>query len=341
MDQLIKVFATGPLPKQVKEKLARFADLKLWEEPTAISAEALLEQIKDRTAVVCLLGDKMSAEVMDAAPELKLIANVAVGFDNVDLTHAKKRGILVVNTPGVLDNATADLAFGLLLACARRIVEADQYVREHQWQGWRTDLLLGSDLSGKTLGIVGMGRIGEAMGRRALGFGMKIIYTRKGNEEKDHRLSRELGARRVSLPELISSSDFISIHSPLNHETRHLIGKVELSRVKKHCILINTARGAVVDQKALIAALQDGKLAGAGLDVFEDEPQVPDELIALKNVVIVPHIGSATNETRVAMAHLAVEGLISAFTEKLPENTVNKDVWPLFLERLKVCTSSL
>ncbi len=339
MDQLIKVFATGPLPKQVKEKLARFADLKSWDEPTEINADYLLEQIKDRTAVICLLGDKMSAEVMDAAPELKLIANVAVGFDNVDLVHAKKRGILVVNTPGVLDNATADLAFALLLACARRIVEADQYVRNHEWQGWRTDLLLGSELSGKTLGIVGMGRIGEAMARRGLGFGMKIIYTRKGNEEKDHRLTRELSARRVSLPELISSSDFISIHSPLNHETRHLIGKVELSRVKKNCILINTARGAVVDQKALIAALQDGKLAGAGLDVFEDEPRVPDELIALKNVVIVPHIGSATSETRNAMANLAMEGLLTAFSERLPENTVNKDVWPLFLERLKVGAS--
>ncbi|CAN5472112.1 glyoxylate reductase [soil metagenome] len=339
MDQLIKVFATGPLPKQVKEKLARFADFTSWDEPTEISEAHLLEQIKDRTAVICLLGDKMSAEVMDAAPELKLIANVAVGFDNVDLVHAKKRGILVVNTPGVLDNATADLAFALLLACARRIVEADQYVRNHEWKGWRTDLLLGSDLSGKTLGIVGMGRIGEAMGRRGLGFGMKIIYTRKGNEEKDHRLTRELSARRVSLPELISSSDFLSIHSPLNHETRHLIGKVELSRVKKNCILINTARGAVVDQKALIAALQDGKLAGAGLDVFEDEPRVPDELIALKNVVIVPHIGSATSETRNAMAQLAAEGLLSAFSERLPENTVNKDVWPLFLERLKVGAS--
>jgi glyoxylate reductase len=339
LDQLVKVFATGPLPKQVREKLARFSDLKSWEEPTEITQEHLIEQIKDRSAVVCLLGDKMSAEVMDAAPELKLIANVAVGFDNIDLAHAKKRGILVVNTPGVLDNATADLAFGLLLACARRIVEADQYVRNHEWTGWRTDLLLGSDLHGKTLGIVGMGRIGEAVGRRALGFGMKIIYTRKGNEEKDHRLTRELAARRVSLPELISNSDFISIHSPLNHETRHLIGKVELSRVKNNCILINTARGAVVDQKALIAALQDGKLAAAGLDVFEDEPNVPDELIALKNVVIVPHIGSATSETRAAMAQLAVEGLLSAFSERLPENTVNKEVWPLFVERLKVGSS--
>lgn len=339
MDQLIKVFATGPLPKAVKEKLTRFADFKSWEEPTEISPEHLLEQIKDRTAVVCLLGDRITAEVMDAAPELKLIANVAVGFDNVDMVHAKKRGILVVNTPGVLDNATADLAFGLLLSCARRIVEADKYVRDHQWQGWRTDLMLGSDLTGKTLGIVGMGRIGEAMGRRGLGFGMKIIYTRKGNEEKDLRLTRELAARRVSLPELISSSDVISIHCPLNHETRHLIGKVELSRVKKNCILINTARGAVVDQKALIAAIQDGKLAGAGLDVFEDEPHVPDELIALNNVVLVPHIGSATHETRVAMAQLAVDGLISAFTERLPDNVVNKDVWPLFVERLKVATS--
>jgi lactate dehydrogenase-like 2-hydroxyacid dehydrogenase len=168
---------------------------------------------------------------------------------------------------------------------------------------------------------------------------MRIIYTRKGNEDKDRRLVRDLGAKRVSLPELISSSDFISIHSPLNHETRHLIGKVELSRVRRNCILINTARGAVVDQKALIAALQDGKLAGAGLDVFDDEPNVPEELINLKNVVLTPHIGSATTETRLAMAALAVEGLLTAFSERLPENTVNKDVWPLFLERLKVATS--
>ncbi|HEY9678588.1 MAG TPA: D-glycerate dehydrogenase [Drouetiella sp.] len=339
MDQLIKVFATGPLPKQVKEKLARFAELKSWEEPFAINPEQLLDQIKDRTAVVCLLGDKMTAEVMDAAPELKLIANVAVGFDNIDIAHARKRGILVVNTPGVLDNATADLAFGLLLACARRIVEADKYVRNHQWTGWRTDLMLGSDLTGKTLGIVGMGRIGEAMARRGLGFGMKIIYTRKGNEDKDHRIQRDLAARRVSLPELISSSDFISVHCPLNHETKNLIGKVELSRVKKHCVLINTARGAVVDQKALIAALQDGNLAGAGLDVFDDEPQVPEELMALSNVVVVPHIGSATYETRTAMAQLAVDGLISAFTKRMPENVVNKDVWPVFTERMKVATS--
>jgi glyoxylate reductase len=339
VDQPIKVFATGPLPKQVREKLARFADLRMREGETQMSHEELLEEVKDRNALLCLVGDTVDAALMDAAPELKVVANVAVGVDNIDLAEARKRGILVVNTPGVLDNATADLAFGLLMACARRIAESDKFVREGRWQGYRTDLMLGTEISGKTLGIVGMGRIGEAMAKRGLGFGMRIIYTRKGNEDKDRRLQRDLGAKRVSLPELISSSDFISVHCPLNHETRHLIGKVELSRVKKNCILINTARGAVLDQKALIASLQDGKLAGAGLDVFDDEPKVPEELLSLKNVVLTPHIGSATTETRLAMAQLAVEGLLTAFSERLPENTVNKDVWPLFLERLKVATS--
>jgi len=339
VDELIKVFATGPLPKQVREKLSRFADMRVREAETEMSHEELLQEVKDRNALVCLVGDTVDEELMDAAPELKVVANVAVGVDNIDLAAAKKRGILVVNTPGVLDNATADLAFGLLMACARRIAESDKFVREGRWQGFRTDLMLGTEISGKTLGIVGMGRIGEAVARRGQGFGMRIIYTRKGNEDKDRRLARDLGAKRVSLPELISSSDFISVHCPLNHETRHLIGKVELSRVRKNCILINTARGAVLDQKALIASLQDGKLAGAGLDVFDDEPKVPEELLALKNVVLTPHIGSATTETRLAMAALAVEGLLTAFSERLPENCVNKDVWPLFLERLKVATT--
>jgi len=339
VDQPIRVFATGLLPKPVREKLLRFADTRIRESEKAMAKEELLEEVKDRNAIVCLVGDTIDAQVMDAAPDLKVVANVAVGYDNVDIAEAKKRGILVVNTPGVLDNATADLAFGLLMACARRIAESDKFVREGSWTGFRTDLMLGTEISGKTLGIVGMGRIGEAMARRGAGFGMKIIYTRKGNEDKDRRLQRDLQAKRVSLPELISSSDFISVHCPLNHETRHVIGKVELSRVRKNCILVNTARGGVIDQKALISALQDGKLAGAGLDVFDDEPHVPEELIALKNVVLTPHIGSATNETRLAMAQLAVEGLLTAFSERMPENTVNKETWPLFVERLKVATS--
>ncbi|HEY9711967.1 MAG TPA: D-glycerate dehydrogenase [Chroococcales cyanobacterium] len=336
MNRSVKIFASGILPKHVREKLSRFGQLEVREEPTPLGKKELIEALAECSALMCLVGDQVDAEVMDACPDLKLVANVAVGYDNVDVAAAKERGVLVLNTPGVLDNATADLTFALILSCARRVVEADRYVRDGKWEGWRPDLMLGLDLYGKTLGIVGLGRIGEAVARRSQAFGMKVIYTRKGNEEKDQRISRELGAKRVSLPDLLRSSDFISIHCPLTNETRHLIGRVELSRVKPNCILVNTARGAVVDQEALIAALKTGRMAGAGLDVFEDEPQVPKELIAMRNVVLTPHIGSACQETRESMANLAADGLITAFSEKLPANCVNKDVWNNFVDRLKI-----
>lgn len=332
----IKVFASGILPNQVRERLARFAELKVREEITAISDQDLIANLKDCCALISVLGDKVTAELLDAVPTLRLVANVAVGYDNIDLAAAKERGVLILNTPGVLDNATADLAFGLLLACARRIVESDRFVREGKWDGWRLDLMLGYDLNGKTLGIVGMGRIGEAMARRSLGFGMKVIYTRRGNEEKDLRIHKELNARRVSLPDLLRGSDFISIHCPFTPDTKHLIGKVEFSRMRENCILINTSRGAVIDEQAMIAALKTGRIAGAGLDVFENEPRVPKELLEMRNVVLTPHIGSACSETRQAMAMLAAEGLIMAFSEKLPANCVNKEVWPQFIDALKV-----
>jgi glyoxylate reductase len=329
-----RVFATGTLADELSDRIVDIAELEVWYEPSIVPEDLLIEKLQNCCAVVCVRGDKINAKVMDACPELKLVANVAVGYDNVDMAEANKRGILVTNTPGVLDNATADLAFGLLLACARRIAEGDRYVREGHWQGFKEDLLLGTEISGKTLGIVGMGRIGEAMARRGRGFGMQILYTRKGDEEKDKRLTKEHSAQRVSLGEILKRSDFVSIHCPLNQSTKHLIGRAELAQMKRRSILINTARGAVINEKELVLALQEGKVAGAGLDVFEFEPEVSQELLALPNVVLAPHIGSATHETRLAMKTLAVENLLSALEGIVPRNAVNKDTWPAFIKRM-------
>jgi glyoxylate reductase len=314
-------------------------DANLDRQKPSLTAGELLKAIKGHDAVVCVFDDVMSDQVMAATPDLKVIANVAVGYDNVDVDAATRRGILVSNTPGVLNETTADLAFGLLMACARRIAEGDRYIRNRQWKGFTPDLMVGLDVYGKTLGIVGYGRIGQAMGRRAQGFGMKILYTRRslsgggadGSYQEPHA---------ATLDELLAKSDFVSLHCPLNKETHHLIGERQLSLMKPDAILINTARGGVIDQGALISALARGQLRGAGLDVFADEPKVPDELIAMNNVVLTPHIGSASVETRSAMARLAAQAVLSAFAGNLPSNAVNPEVWPRFLETLKVANAS-
>jgi len=293
--------------------------------PAAISE--IQSVVRDVDALICVLDDKIDSEFLSSCSKLKVVANVAVGYDNIDVDEATRRGILVLNTPGVLTNATADLAFALLLAASRRIAESDRLVRSGKWSGWSADFMLGRELSNKTLGIVGMGRIGEAVARRAAAFGMSIVYTRRGDEEKDSRLKDVYGAIRVSLGELLSRSDFISIHCPLSEATRHLIGKSEFARMKPECILINTSRGAVLDQAALIDALKTGRIAGAGLDVYEGEPGVPQELCKMDNVVLCPHIGSATIETRAAMSDLAVDGVLSAFAGVLPRNAVNDEIW--------------
>lgn len=328
-----KVYATGRLPQSVESRLSEACIFEPNKEITAVSAQTLLLNIKDASAVVCLLGDAISDAVMQQCPDLKLVANVAVGFDNIDIPAATARGILVVNTPGVLDNATADLTMGLLLSTARRIVEADNLVRAGKWGGWDLDFMIGCDTSGKTLGIIGMGRIGKAVAVRARAFGMRIIYTRNSQDANDARLETELQAQRVTLEELLDESDYISIHCPLNKETRHSIGEEHFARMKPSCILINTARGAILDQVALVKALQEKRIKGAGLDVFEDEPHVPPELLTMDNVVLTPHIGSACSDTRRAMAELAVDGLLRAFSGTMPQNTVNKEAWPLFEKR--------
>ncbi|HEY9789804.1 MAG TPA: D-glycerate dehydrogenase [Candidatus Obscuribacterales bacterium] len=297
-----------------------------------LSRQQLIERLRDCDALVSVIEDRIDDELLAAHPKLKVVANVAVGFDNVDVPAATKRGVLICNTPGVLDQTTADLGFALLLAVARRVVEADKFVREGKWMRWTSNLMLGTDLRGKTLGIIGLGRIGKEMALRAIACGMKIIYHQR--HQATPLVEKGLQARLVPMEELLRESDVISIHCPLSKETRHLIGRDQFALMKPGCILINTARGAIVDEPALVQALQEGTLKGAGLDVFENEPSVPEELLKMDNVVLAPHMGSASVETRWAMATLAADGVLSALGGALPANAVNPEVWPHFYKRL-------
>lgn len=332
----MKIFVTGKLSQKAADALSNFAAVDAYESDEPMSPEQVEARLEGKDALVCILGDKVDAELFRARPQLKLVANVAVGYDNIKIADANEAGVLITNTPGVLDNATADLAFGLLLAAARRIVEADNYVRRGEWTGWKRELMLGAELNGKTLGIVGMGRIGKAVAKRARAFGLNVIYTRKSIDKKsDDELKKTFGARRVDLDELCKTSDFISVHCPLRDDTRHLLGESAFAKMQRHCVLVNTSRGAVIDQEALINALESNQISACGLDVFEKEPEVPPRLVALQNVVLAPHIGSATRETRAAMDELAVTGLISAFSGKLPANAVNPEVWQKFSAKLK------
>jgi len=333
MNVSAKIAVASDLAAEALEILRQSDHLKIKSYKEAPSEADFLACIQDKDAVICNLSEKITAAVMANCPNLKLVSNLAVGYDNVDVKAATAGGVLVLNTPGVLDNTTADLAFALLMACARRVVEADSYVRAGRWQGWESDLMLGVDVGGKTVGIVGMGRIGQAFARRARGFDMKVLYT--GRNRQPVEIESKLQAQYVSLDELLRQSDFVSLHCPLTAETRHIIGARELALLKPSCILINTARGAVIDQSALVAALQKRSFAGAGLDVFEDEPQVPAALLQMPQAVLTPHIGSASVETRTAMGQLAVNGLLSALSGVKPANVVNPEAWTAFSARLK------
>jgi glyoxylate reductase len=336
----LKVFVTGKLSDKAAQALSNFAHVDAYESDEPMERSQVEERLEGKDALVCILGDRVDAELFTKRPQLKLVANVAVGYDNINIADANDSGVLITNTPGVLDNATADLAFGLLLAAARRIVEADGFVRRGEWTGWKRELMLGAELNGKTLGIIGMGRIGKAVAKRARAFGLNIIYARKGNDKKtDDELKKTFQAERVELNELCRRADFISVNCPLRADTRHLINKNQFDIMQPHCVLINTSRGAVIDEQALVQAMEERKIASCGLDVFENEPQVPEGLLALDNVVLAPHIGSATRETRAAMDELAVKGLIEAFNGKLPTNAVNPDVWQKFSAKLKTTAS--
>ncbi|HCF38397.1 MAG TPA: D-glycerate dehydrogenase, partial [Thermosipho africanus] len=286
-----------------------------------LTKQEMMERLKDADAVVTQLRDPVDKEFIDAGKKLKIIANYAVGFNNIDVEYAKQKGIYVTNTPDVLTEATADIAWALILAVARKIIPADKFTREGKFEGWKPNLFLGYEIYGKTLGIIGMGRIGKAVARRAMGFGMKIIYHNRKRVEDDYKYN----AKYVDLETLLKESDYISINAPLTNETYHLLNKERLSLLKKNAILVNTARGPIVDEKALYELLKDGKIAGAGFDVYENEPEITKGLEKLDNVVLLPHIGSATYETREKMSIMVAENIIDALEGKIPRNLVWKE----------------
>jgi glyoxylate reductase len=323
-----KIFVTRHLPGEAVVKLARVADVEVWDRDPAPTRAELLRRIKTSDAVLTMLSDRMDIEAIAAAPNLKVISNYAIGVDNVDLDAATRAGILVAHTPGVLTDATADLAFGLLMATARRIVEGDRYVRAGKWKTWGPETLLGADVSGATLGIIGWGAIGQATARRGSGFGMKILYLKPRAKTRRNGISPPAPkATAVTFSRLLEKSDFVSLHIPLTPQTRHMIGAREFAQMKSGAILINTARGPVIDQKALTAALESGQLGGAGLDVTDPEPiSRGDPLLKLPNVVVAPHIGSASRATRERMAAMAVDNIVSVMNGRVPRWCANPAV---------------
>jgi glyoxylate reductase len=300
------------------------ASVDAFDQDAAMPRAQLLARLADREGLICVISEAVDQALLDACPKLRVVSNVAVGYNNVDVAACTKRGVVVTNTPDVLTDTTADFAWTLLMATARRLVEADRYVREGRFKQWEYMLQLGGDVHGKTLGVVGFGRIGRAMARRALGFGMRVLY--QDAVAADAAIERELRATRVDLDTLLRDSDFVTLHTPLIPETRHLINRDTLRAMKRTAYLINAARGPVVDEAALVHALREGWIAGAGLDVFEEEPKVHPGLIGLSNVVLAPHIGSASLETRLKMATLAVENCLAVLEGRTPPTPVNPEV---------------
>lgn len=318
------VYVTRRLAVDPASVLGPDFDVRVWPGERAPTRDELLAEAKDAAGLVTLLSDPVDDGLLSRLPALKVVANYAVGYDNVDVKAAAARGIWVTNTPDVLTDATADLAFALLLAVARRVREGERLVREGRFHGWAPRMLLGKDLAGATIGIFGFGRIGQAMARRARGFGMKVIYTQRSRAPE--AIERELAAEKVPFQELLERSDVISIHCPLTPETRHAFGRAELARMKRDAILINTGRGPVVDEAALFEALEAGHLFGAGLDVYEREPTVHPGLLRRDDVVLLPHLGSAGQDTRRVMAELALSDVARVLQGDRPRHPVNEPV---------------
>lgn len=293
----------------------------VYESESAIPRQEFLQRARGVEAILAILTESIDAELLDAAgPGLRIVANMAVGYDNIDVPECARRGVIVTNTPDVLTETTADLAFGLLIAAARRFSEGERYLRSGQWKEWTPTLLCGMDLHGQTLGIFGMGRIGQAVARRARGFGMRVLYCNRN--PLSPAIEQELGATWVQKGDLLTEADFISIHCPLNAETRHAFSTPELNAMKPTAILVNTARGPVVDEAALAAALRERRIFAAGLDVFEREPEIHAELLACENAVLLPHLGSATHATREKMAETAARNILAVLTGHPPLNPV-------------------
>lgn len=320
----MKVYITRKIPEAGMEMLAGRFDLEVNPHDRPLSRAELLEKVSDADGVICLLTDRIDGEVFDSAPRCKGFANFAVGFDNLDVPEATKRKIPLSNTPDVLTTATAEMAWALLFAAARRVVESDKVMRSGAWKGWGPLQFIGQELTGATLGVVGSGRIGREFARKARGFDMKVLYV---DEYPSKALEDELGARRVSMDELLGSSDFISLHVPLMASTRHLIDEVALRKMKKSAILINTSRGPVVDEAALVKALQEGVIAAAGLDVYEAEPKAAPGLAELPNVVMTPHTASATATSRNGMAVKAATNVIAMLQGQRAPDCLNPEIY--------------
>jgi glyoxylate reductase len=291
----MKVLLTRRIPSSVFSRLQAVCDVDLYEGPSAISADELKRRLADKQALISVLTDRVTPELLDAAPNLRIVSNIAVGYENIDVAAAKARGVIVTNTPDVLTEAVAEFTWALILAAARRVAEGDRLIRRHGWKGWALDFMLGTELRGKQLGIVGSGRIGRAVAAKAPAFGMTAVF-----------------GQRKALDHLFVTSDVISLHVPGGPGTRHLIDRKTFARMKRGAIFVNTARGSVVDEEALIWALEERLIAAAALDVFENEPHVREELMTMENVVLAPHLGSATRETRTAMIDLAVNNVLAA-----------------------------
>ncbi len=319
-----KVYVNRLVPEDALKKLAQSCDYRIWEGELAVPRDVLFKEVPEIDALLSLLTDKIDGPIMDAAPKLRVISNMAVGFDNIDVREATKRKIMVCNTPGVLTETTADFAFALLLAAARRVVEGELNVKEGKWKTWGPMTLLGQDVHHATLGIIGLGRIGAEVAKRGKGFDMKVIYF---DTIRRLDLEKALGVEYRDLKSLLAESDFITIHTPLLPETNHLISKDQFETMKKTAILVNTARGPIVDPKALYDALRNSQITYAALDVTEPEPiPLNDPLLTLGNALIVPHIASASVATRTKMATMAVDNLLAALKGERPPHIVNPEV---------------
>lgn len=317
-----KVYITRKIQDEVVNKISLECDVRMWKEVNSpVPREVLEDEIEEMDGLFCLLTETIDAQLLSKSKRLKVVSNMAVGYNNIDIEAATKKGIMVTNTPGVLTETTADLTFALLMATARRIVESSDYIRDGKWRTWSPMLLAGQDVYGTTLGIIGLGRIGEALVKRAKGFDMNVLYYSRNRKQE---VEERCGIVYAEMGELLAKSDFICVMTPYTKDTHYLIGQRELSMMKKSAILINTARGGIVDEQALYQALKENRIWGAGLDVFENEPISPDHpLLNLPNVVSIPHIGSASIKTRIRMAHLAADNLIQVLKGETPKHPVN------------------
>jgi gluconate 2-dehydrogenase len=318
-----KILVTREVFDETLEYLAQHCEVESNQQDVPLTATALAQRLADKDGVMCSLTDRIDGALLGATTRLKVVANIAVGYNNIDVPACTARGVMATNTPGVLDDSTADLAWALMLAAARRVTEVESYIRAGEWTGWRLKQWLGVDVHHATLGIVGLGRIGQAIAKRATGFDMRVLYHNRKPVAKE--VETRLDATYVSLGELLAQSDFVVLQAPYSPQTHHLIGAAELKSMKPTAILINSTRGGVVDDAALIAALKAGTIRGAGLDVFENEPRLHPDFLTLRNVVLVPHIGSSTEATRRAMAMTAAKNLVAALSGEIPPNLLNPE----------------